>query len=964
MNQQVEIEVVVSLLLERQAELSALHEAIQSSWRGAGEVVLIQGPAGIGKTTLLDQAAQLGTAAGFRVLTARGTELERDFGFGVIRQLFEPVLAQATAHQRAALLGGSAGAAATVLGQVDGDDIPVGDFSFLHGLYWLTANLCREMPLLLIIDDLHWADKASLRFLVHLQPRLDGLETAVVCATRPHELGAEQELIDAIALDPFSRVLQPSPLSEAGGAAVLAAAGTDLPAPDFIAACHKATGGNPLLLKDLARAVADEGLAPTTGNAGRVHALSGWALATRVRSRLAQLPDDCVVLAKTVAILGGDTPLSRAAALAGLDRQAAAVAADQLVRLDLFWQRSPNYEQKQGPTPTGPHIGFVHPLVRSAIYEQLDLELRISGHAAAANYLIEAEADPEQVASHLLRIPASGDDRYFAILRSAADQATRRGAPEAAVSYLERCLHESDDEADTLTVLEALGTVAMSTNIRIAPRYLERAYAMTDDPNHRARIAERLGYLYVRLQRSDDAVSICTDALAELDESQESIRRRLYGLLLAVGLIEPARSDLRAKVARFGALPFHDSLGGRELAGLLAGYETYRSAPSALDHARQALSGDMLIETTLEGSPLLRAWLALLAADDPEAMASMDVALANAYQRGSLADLTTVLAFRPLGWLRRGALAEGAADAREGVRAIEMSGMVIARPFLGPFFAEILVEQGKYPEAVTMLDWIGPTNPLPRNGPLHLYLYALACLQRAEGNHSDALDTALAAGKWFATLGGDNPAVVPWRTEAALSLHALDRTAEARDYATQEIELARRWGAPYSLGRALRVAGLVAPKQEGVPLLQEAVTILGASPARLEHAKALIDLGSLLRRTGQRVEARQYLALGLDLAGRCGSPPLSRLAIAELHQSGARPRRTNVAGPASLTPSELRVADLAAKQVSNREIAQLLFVTTKTVEVHLSNVYRKLDIRTRAELPRALASESTDSQVR
>jgi DNA-binding NarL/FixJ family response regulator len=162
--------------------------------------------------------------------------------------------------------------------------------------------------------------------------------------------------------------------------------------------------------------------------------------------------------------------------------------------------------------------------------------------------------------------------------------------------------------------------------------------------------------------------------------------------------------------------------------------------------------------------------------------------------------------------------------------------------------------------------------------------------------------------------------------------------------------LAHRWGAPFALGRALRVAGLVTPGTAGLDLLREAVEVLHKSPAQLEYAKALIDFGAALRRGNARVDARPHLAAGLDLAIKCGATPLIERAGTELRAAGARPRTVAPSGPDSLTPSEKRVADLAARDFSNRQIAQQLFVTTKTVEVHLSSVYRKLGITGRNKL--------------
>ena len=200
-----------------------------------------------------------------------------------------------------------------------------------------------------------------------------------------------------------------------------------------------------------------------------------------------------------------------------------------------------------------------------------------------------------------------------------------------------------------------------------------------------------------------------------------------------------------------------------------------------------------------------------------------------------------------------------------------------------------------------------------------------------------------------------NPAWLPWRSLKALALEGLGDREAALALLEQELAAARVWGAPRALSRTLRILGTVAGGEDGLDLLREAVDVAEGSPARLEHAKALTALGSALRRERRPTEARAPLRAGYELAGRCGALPVAEHARTELHAAGARPRREALTGPESLTPSEQRVAGLAAAGESNRDIAQTLYVTPKTVEVHLTSVYRKLGIPGRASLAEALA---------
>jgi DNA-binding CsgD family transcriptional regulator len=237
-------------------------------------------------------------------------------------------------------------------------------------------------------------------------------------------------------------------------------------------------------------------------------------------------------------------------------------------------------------------------------------------------------------------------------------------------------------------------------------------------------------------------------------------------------------------------------------------------------------------------------------------------------------------------------------------------------------------------------------------------LRARALVAAARGDHRGALDHALELGQALTAFGHTNPPVSypAWRSLAALEHHGLGDTAAALALAREEVELARAWGAPRTLGRALRILGLIEGADDGIARIREAVSVLEPSPARLEHAYALADLGAALRRANHRAEAREHLRQALELAQRGGATRLAEHAHEELIATGARPRRIVQSGAASLTPSERRTAAMAAEGMSNREIAQALFVTLRTVEMHLSNAFRKLDVSSRTQLPAALAA--------
>ena len=203
-------------------------------------------------------------------------------------------------------------------------------------------------------------------------------------------------------------------------------------------------------------------------------------------------------------------------------------------------------------------------------------------------------------------------------------------------------------------------------------------------------------------------------------------------------------------------------------------------------------------------------------------------------------------------------------------------------------------------------------------------------------------------------LHSPSPTTAPWRSDVALAHLALGAPAEARALAAEEVALAQAHHGPRTLGIALRAAGLTEGGRRGIELLREAVRVLEGSAGRLEHARAMTDLGAALRRAGRRAESREILRPALDLAHRCGAPALTERARAELVAAGGRPRRLVLSGLDSLTPSERRVAQLAAVGLSNRDIAQNLFITARTVEGHLTHAYQKLAITSREQLPATL----------
>jgi DNA-binding CsgD family transcriptional regulator/tetratricopeptide (TPR) repeat protein len=933
-------------LLERDAELAAV-EALISTNPSGGRLLAIEGPPGIGKTSLLVETRVRGQAAGMQVLAARGSELDRAFSYGVVRQLFEPYLARLPADERAEALAGAAALATPLFDPAQLAAQPVTDSSLatLHGLYWLAANVAAGQPLLLAVDDLHWCDLPSLRWLAYVLPRIEGLGLSIVVSLRPGEPGDDPSLLVQIVSDPLATVIRPAPLSM--GAAARFVRETLSPDADdaFCAACHEETGGNPLLLRELMHAIAAEGLDPTEPNVPRLRELGALAGSRAVTVRLSRLPPESRRLAQAVSILGDDADPRQAAALADLDLKAASEAAGALARVDVLRPQPP--------------LGFIHPVIRAAVYEALTPLERDIGHARAAGLLGEAGAEPERVAAHLLLIPPAADSQVVATLREAARRAASRGASESAVAYLRRALAEPPSAAERADLLLELGSAEALVSGDAAVEHLREAHALIVDPVRRAETALLLGRELFLLLRNEESDAVLTEALDELAGADAELER-----LLEAGLITNAlhvRQLYRAALLRLERIrrrPGDVTVGEKILLSLLTYHDARAGAPAAVavPLARRALAEGTLVRTEMSSVAFVPPCMVLAMADLDEALAIYDDALAEAHRRGSIINFATTKAFRAQAFVLRGDLAEAEAEGREAFAASEAWGTTArASVYLAAILAEALMEQGKLDEAAAALDRSGLGESLPDDARLLFVPNIRARLRMLNGDLAGGLEDMLDVGRHSEALGGRNPAFMAWRSQAALALLQLGEQDEARRLAAEELELARTWGAPRALGAALRAAGLAEGGARGLALLEEAVEVLTNSPAKLEHAKARTDLGAALRRANRRSVAREQLRRAVELATICGATPLAARAETELRATGARSRRIALSGVESLTPSERRVAHMAAEGPTNREIAQALFVTPKTVEIHLSSVYRKLGISSRSQLPAALA---------
>ena len=645
-------------LLEREHELGTLSEGLDRARSGDGAVLLVEGPAGAGKTELVREARAAAAAGGMLTLEAKGSELERPFAFGVVRQLLE---SEVGPRAGAGELFAGAAAPAARLFEIDerGRATVDTDFEALHSLYWLVVNLADRAPLLLSVDDCHWADRDSVRFLSYLGQRIDGLQVAMLLAGRPPDASVAEAaaLWGQLVSRADAVVLYPRPLSESAAVGLVRERLGGEAADEFCRACHAATGGNPLFLRELLGALHAAAVVPSAAAASDVQAVG------------------------PAAVLHGGSA----------DAAAAAVQAALIAGL---------------PTSAPGNAGFL--------------------------------------AIHTLRLAEHYD-----------------------------------------------------VPLRLLDRILEGA--------------------------------------------------RREGHAARQGLIH----------------------GQRAWIALAQG--------SLLDAQIEAETGLQLIGEPHFALPQLLAAAVIVHVED--------------------GDLETAETLAQIG---------GRFGSDEG--RLYVDHFLTAR-------GRLRIAQGRLREGVTDLLWCGERlSMLDVHWPCDWRAYAAPAL---------------------AALGGHEH-------EQALAL------------AHDQLAVARSVGAPGALGLSRRAAARVVGDDEALPLLQEAMLVLEPSPAKLELAHTLSDLAALLNRAGRRREGRTAARRAIELADQCGAAPLAAAARAE-HQAGpGRPARTELTGRGALTAAEWRVCRQAAEGQTNREIAQALFVTEKTVERHLSSAYHKLGIRSRHQLASAI----------
>jgi DNA-binding CsgD family transcriptional regulator len=927
------------MLLEREGELDRLAAALRAAQEGDSSVILLSGPLGIGRTALLRELARTACAADVRVLRANAAPMERDFVFGVVRQLLDSLLSGATETERNRWARRPDRVARLMSGV---DDLPTvhppSATAFeecLHGLRSFLADVSEQTPLLILVDDLQWADSSSLRWLARLAGQLEGLRVMLVCTLLDGDQGGGQTLVRQIV--DAARTLRPAALSrDAVRTVILERCGTagDEEHEEYVRACHEASRGNPLFLTSLLLGMEAQGHAPADEHADQVRALRPAELRERLASHLRTRPRAVREVAVAVAAFGGQGDPALIRELAGLDEGGFGTARRALREAGLL-------------TDAG-ELRFVHRVVQDAVESTLTVDERERRHAAAAGLLYTNGRPTEQIADHLMAATGIGRPWATTVLRAAAATAIRQGTPERAVRYLRRVLlsHRAqgrtragllaelataeagfDPEACRRHIVQALPLLATARDravavLRIPPPLLGAVHSSTTELLHSA--AEGLG------------------PPAALDGPTRELGLRLEARLRHYGHENPGElTSAMERLHGLGQEPSVDSAAERELMAVLLFSGTLTGRLPAAEAARTA--GRILerepVAPGCANTVLPLVVVTLFAAESVETVTTwLSAEHQNRRRNPTGADAVLLFAERAFVLVSQSkptlareyverALALPDADWRE-VSTMILSSVVLE--LRDPVLSEqVLARAG-------------------RRRPAGLALTASLRILRASvdaqrGLGAQALESLLACGRQLDVSGWRNSALFPWRPQA-IGLHQrLGDSRSALRLAEEELAWARTWGAPVALGRALRLMGWLQGAQ-GVPLLREAVTVLRDASFELELARTLVLLG---RQLGSGPEAEVVLREAGTLAAACGAPWLVERAE---HGLGT-PTEPKTA---ILTRSERKVITLVSRGLTNQEIADEFGVSSRAVEKHLTNSYRKLGISGRHELADAL----------
>ncbi|MDH6465601.1 DNA-binding SARP family transcriptional activator [Micromonospora sp. A200] len=857
----------------RDHELTAVAEFLDALSMRHGAAVLAEGEAGIGRSALLARAAELATSRGYAVARVAADVLEQRIPLGAARQVFQTLDRDRSDSWPG---GGSLGVG--------------GLYEFFDRWWAVVARTTSHTPLLIVVDDLHWSDDLSLRWLAYLLRRCQSTAVGVLAAVPAGERAGRPLLAEVTGR---LRRLPLAGLDRGAIARVAREALATEPDEEFVAVCQHGTAGNPRLLHELLTEIMARGAPPTALTARRMGEFATPAMAHSLLAPVYRADPAAIALLRAVAAVDGSAEPDLAARLARLDPGRAAQVADGLVRRRIFRDGHP--------------LTFVHPLLATAIAREIGPANARRAHARAARLLHQAGRDDTEVAAHLVRASPAGEPWAVPVLRQAARAALAQGDATTAVGYLQRAVREPRVGQPHADLLAELGAAELLVDMPTGMKRLATALAAADDEATRGRVVSELANGLLADRRGADTLELLDGAAERVAGRDPELARRLQLQALCATVSDLTQAPELDR--RLGTLALGEDSGPavrRAVAAARAVQEGRLgiSAARTVALARQALAA---------GPPgcydeVVPYWAAVVSLTRAEHLDAAPAFCADADRKA-----------RGLGWRLNEALAAAVrgrvchltgylVDAEQYARrAFSLMAEIGADPdrswvLHGSMLVYVLIERGRLDEAEALL---GRGGFAPgANGstwPLEL-LAARGLLRLTRDDLRGALADLHEYGRGLESVGVRSAGYEPWRAWAALAHHRLGEAAEARWLAAEQLELSRRWGSSRALGIALGASGVVTGGAEGIPLLGEAVLTLEASPARPELAKALLDHGIALRDAGRRSDAHEQFSRALALATRCAADSAARRARAELRFTVPVPGIRRAGGEPSSRP--------------------------------------------------------------
>ena len=792
-------------LSARDRELAGIGDLLDSAAAGTGRLLVIAGGVGVGKSALLDAAVGRARDKGFTVLPARGHIAERDIRFGVAGRLFAQFEWQLTEADRADLAALLPRASGLIPAQRLPREEPDGAPDELYVLHRALNRLAAGGPVLVAVDDLQWVDAPSLRWLSDLAVRVERAPVALLIGISDGEPGADPGLLDEL-LASSATEIRPAALSVPATAQVLERDLGVAPDPRFATECATLTGGNPLLLTTLSGALVEQRITPT---ANATTGLADVFLPRLVRGlnvRLRRVSPHALSVVLAVAVFGAEATLERVVEITGVDGPTVGDLAGALTRMGLL--RS-----------VGDRLEFAQPLLRNAVMREQPFTTLQAVHAQAARLLFDTGAPRERIAEQLLATAPPAEPWATETLRGAAGAALAAGEADTAVGYLRRALAEPILPHARSEILAELGRAEAYVDLPAAIRHLTDAVDASTAPHRDAEVAHELAGLLAITGRYQSAAELAAAAASSADASR----------LAELSLHRAKTAGDATRLLDVGGSPLPDqrSEDSRWLSLLAARQSWSGGCPErAVSLAERALAAAPAIPDSLP--PALRAVDVLAQAGHlDQAIERCDVLVSTATRWGHRPALAAARSTRAVVRRQLGLLPAAADDARAGLDLLLGCGATRRSGATVEYTArlvQVLVDLGDNDEATCLLERAQLTGDIQSSWAGAALLFARGRLGVAAGQLAAGAQDLLESGRRLAAWEVENPAVVPWRSEAAAALWMLGQATEARRLAAKEAELARRWGAPGPLGLALLAYARVLDEPSGLTMLGESVS--------------------------------------------------------------------------------------------------------------------------------------------